>query len=204
MTSVTGTGTCRPNPRWRLVKAGSTLLWLLAAPAFAEPSYYEAFDFQHCLHRTIDNEMNAAPPTGTATKPYLAALALANRQPYSRHRPLSPEQFERMTRNHPTEIAVVYTAQAQDLKTGKTLEKYGVCNLGEGLRCLPDQDFPLAGAHYRPGRSRGALVTLECFAGCASVPTALHNMGYEAMDGERNLEQATALKRFAKTCGRRP
>lgn len=126
MTSVTGTGTCRPNPRWRLVKAGSTLLWLLAAPAFAEPSYYEAFDFQHCLHWTIDNEMNAAPPTGTATKPYLAALALANRQPYSRHRPLSPEQFERMTRNHPTEIAVVYTALAQDLKTGKTLDRKSV------------------------------------------------------------------------------
>lgn len=182
------------------------LALIFAAPVFGEPSNFEAFDFKNCLHWDITNEMygdlNAAP------RGYVSAVKLANRQPYSRHKSMSNAEFERMYEAHPYEVVVVYSALAHDMKSKeyKSIEKYGVCkpHYPKGIECLPNQDFPLSGASYLVVRSKGALPTLRCVAGCTEAPAAIHDMGYEAMDGERNIEQEAALRRFKKMCGRAP
>lgn len=179
------------------------LVFMLAAPAFGEPSYYEAFDFKNCLHWRIDNEMHS-DDLSNEPKQYIAALNLANRQRYSRHKIMSALEAERIYRDHTAEMAVVYSASAYDKRTKKNIDRYGVCNHEVGFTCLPKQDFPLAGAIYRRIRSKGALETSVCVAGCADAPAAIHYMGYENMDNERNIEQEAALKKYRKICGRAP
>jgi len=185
------------------------LVWLalvFASPVFGEPSNFEAFDFKNCLRWEITNEMygdlNAAP------RQYVAAVALANRQPYSRHKSMSVQEFERMYENHFHDVVVVYSALARDMKSKeyKSIEKFGVCkpNYPRSIKCLPNQDFPLSGASYQTVRSKGALTTLRCVSGCSSAPATIHDMGYEAMNGERNIEQVAALGKFNKLCGRAP
>jgi hypothetical protein len=182
------------------------LALIFSASVFGEPSNFEAFDFKNCLHWGITNEMygdlNAAP------RGYVAAVELANRQPYSRHKSMSNAEFERMYEDHLYEVVVVYSALARnrESKQYKSIEKYGVCKLHypRGIECLPNQDFPLSGASYQVVRSKGALPTLRCVGGCSEAPVAIHDMGYETMDGERNIEQESALRRFKKMCGRTP
>ena len=183
------------------MKPFAFLIFLLATPALAEPAYYEAFDAHACLHWKIDNEMPGAADEMPAA--YRQAVDLANRQPYSRHRPLSAEVFERMYREHAAEVVVVYSARAYDRKLHREIEKFGACSLGEGLRCLPGQDFPLAGASYRRGPAQGTQATAICIAGCGNAPTAIYDMGYENMENERHLEHARALARFERKCGKR-
>ena len=179
------------------------LLLILAAPALGEPGHYEAFDFKNCLHWKIDNEMytNAF---SNAPERYLAALKVANRQPFSRHKPMSVAELDVMYRDHPDEMVVVYSAHAYDNNAKKNIEKYGVCNQRIGLACLPNQDFPLAGASYKQTRSKGALATSACVAACTGVPATLHYMGYENMEGEKNLERESAFRKFRKMCVRAP
>jgi hypothetical protein len=179
------------------------LFLMLATPAFGEPAYYEAFDFNNCLHWKITNEMHG-DDLSNEPKQYIAALNLANRQPYSRHKKMSVDEFDRMYRDHPNDVVVVYSAYAYDKKKKKDIDKYGVCNYTAGFTCLPNQDFPLAGASYKKVRSKGVLTTSVCVAGCTGAPAALHYMGYENMDGERNIEQEVAFGKFRKLCGRAP
>ncbi len=179
---------------------------VFSAPVFGEPSSFEAFDFKNCLHWTITNEMYG--DLGAAPRGYVAAVELANRQPYSRHKNMSYEAFQRMYEEHGHEVVIVYSALAHDMKSKepKDIEKYGVCkpHHPRGIECLPDQDFPLAGASYKTIRSKGALATSVCVAGCTNTPAAIHDMGYETMDGERNIEREAAQKKFRKICGRTP
>lgn len=176
------------------------LAFLFAVPAFGESANFEAFDFKNCLHWTITNEMHGND-LRNEPKQYIAALELANRQPYSRHKPMSADEFDRMYRDHPGEVVVAYSAYAYDKKKRMDIEKYGVCNHPDRIACLPKQDFPLAGASFKEIRSKGALATLVCVTGCTGVPATLHDMGYETMDGERNIEQEAALRKFRKMCG---
>lgn len=186
-----------------------SLAWLaliFAAPVFGEPSNFEAFDYKNCLRWEITNEMygdlNAAP------RQYVAAVELANRQPFSRHKRMSVQESESMYEHHFYEVVVVYSALARDMKSKeyKSIEKFGVCksHYPRGIQCLPNQDFPLSGASYQAVRSKGALTTLRCVAGCSGTPATIHDVGYEAMDGERNIEQEAALSKFNKLCGRAP
>ncbi len=179
------------------------LALMLATPAFGEESNYEAFDFRNCLHWNITNTMHGDDLSKEPER-YIAALNLANRQPYSRHKTMSNVEFERMYRDHSDEVVVVYSAYAYDKNKKKDIEKYGVCNYTAGFTCLPNQDFPLAGASYKAIRSKGELVTSVCVAGCTGAPAAIHDMGYETMDGERNIEREAAQKKFRKICGRTP
>jgi hypothetical protein len=185
------------------MKAVAYLVLMLATPAFGEPAYYEAFDFKNCLHWKIDNEMYG-DALHEAPRQYVAALNLANQQPYSRHKVMSAVEFDRMYRDHPDEVVVVYSAYAHDQANGKEVEKYGVCSHVTGLRCLPNQDFPLAGASYKRIRSKGALVTSVCVSGCVAAPARIYYMGYENTEGERNVERESALGKFRKMCGRAP
>jgi len=185
------------------MKAFTYLALMLATSAvFGEPAYYEAFDYKDCLRWKITNEMHG-DDLSQEPKQYIAALDLANRQPYSRHKKMSAVEFERMYKDHPGEVVVVYSAYAHDKKKN-TIEKFGVCNHTIGITCLPDQDFPLAGASYKEIRSKGKLPTLRCVAGCTGAPAMIHDIGYEAMDGERNIEHEAALRKFRKTCARAP
>ena len=185
------------------MKTVAYLVLTLAAPAFAEPAYYEAFDFKNCLHWKIDNEMYG-DDLNSAPKPYIAALNLANRQPHSRHKSMSADELDRMYREHPEEVAVVYSARAYDRKKQRDISKYGVCTYAAGLRCLPNQDFPLAGASYKKSPSRGKLAAEVCVSGCADVPTAIHDMGYENLDGAKNVEREAAFEKHKRKCGRAP
>jgi hypothetical protein len=101
-------------------------------------------------------------------------------------------------------VVIVYSAYAYDKKKKKDIDKYGVCNYTVGLTCLPNQDFPLAGASYKRIRSKGELVTSVCVDGCTGAPATIHNMGYETMNGERNIEKEAAQRKFRKICGRTP
>lgn len=184
------------------------LAWLslvVSASVFGEPSNYEAFDFKNCLRWSITNEVY---DLNTAPKQYAAAVQLANRQPYSRHKNMSASEFDNMYEKHSYEVVVVFSALAHDMKSKehKSIEKYGVCkpHYPRGIECLPNQDFPLSGASYQAVRSKGALTTFRCVAGCSNTPATVHDMGYEAMDGERNIEQEATLRKFKKLCGRAP
>lgn len=179
------------------------LVLMLTTPAFGEPAYYEAFDFKNCLHWKIDNEMYGGD-LSKAPRSYIAALGLANRQPYSRHKTMPAADFDRMYQEHSGEVVVIYSASAYDKNQKMDITKYGVCNHAVGLACLPNQDFPLAGASYKEAHSKGVLTTSVCVAGCTDVPAAIHYMGYENMDGERNIEQEIAVGKFRKICGRAP
>lgn len=177
------------------------LFLMLATSAYGEPAHYEAFDFKKCLHWKITNEMRG-DDLSNEPKEYIAALNLANRQPYSRHKKMSADEFDRMYREHPNNVVVVYSANAYAEKQKTSIEKFGVCNYTAGFTCLPNQDFPLTGASYKKVRSKGALTTSVCVAGCTDAPAALHYMGYENMDGDRNIEHEVALGKFSKICGR--
>jgi hypothetical protein len=185
------------------MKTVAYLALMLSIPAFGETSNYDAFDFKNCLHWGITNEMHG-DDLSNEPKQYIAALNLANRQPYSRHKNMSAVEFDRMYRDHPDEVVVVYSAYAYDKKKNKNIDKYGVCNYTVGFTCLPNQDFPLAGASYKTIRSKGELVTSVCVAGCTGAPATIHDMGYETMGGERNIEQEAAQRKFRKICGRTP
>lgn len=188
------------------MKYVACLVFVLATPAFGEPTHFEAFDFKNCLRWEITNEMYGAP--NSAPQGYVAAVELANQQPYSRHKDMSNTELDRMYEDHPDEVVVVYSALARDMKSkdNKYIERYGVCkpHPPKGIKCLPKQDFPLSGATYQKAPSKGALPTLRCVAGCSKAPATIHDMGYEAMDGERNVEQGVALEKFKKICGRAP
>lgn len=112
------------------------LALMLATPAFGEESNYEAFDFRNCLHWNITNTMHGDDLSKEPER-YIAALNLANRQPYSRHKTMSNVEFERMYRDHSDEVVVVYSAYAYDKNKKKDIEKYGVCNYTAGFTCLP-------------------------------------------------------------------
>jgi hypothetical protein len=178
---------------------------MLSTPAFGEPANFEAFDFKNCLHWTITNEMHG-DDLRNEPKQYIAALELANRQPYSRHKTMSAVEFDRMYKDHFYEVVIVYSALAHGIRSKKVIEKYGVCRFTNppGIACLPNQDFPLAGAQYTKTRSKGDLPTLRCVAGCEGSPAVIHDMGYENMGNEKNIEQEAALRRFTKVCGRAP
>jgi hypothetical protein len=183
------------------IKAVASMVLVLASPAFGAPAYYEAFDFKSCLHWKINNEIHG-DDLSQESKQYIAALELEKRQPYSWHKFMSAKVQTRMTEADSYKLVVVHSAYAYDSKTKKYFEKYGVCN--NGIACLPNQDFPLAGASYKKIRSKGALTTLGCVAGCTDAPATIHDMGYENMDGERNIEQEANLEKFRKVCGRAP
>lgn len=185
------------------MKAVANLVLMLAASADGEPTYYDAFNFKSCLHWKIDNEMYG-DSLSNAPKQYIAALNLANRQPYSRHKTMSAAELDRMYQENSGEVVVIYTATAYDKNKKTDITKYGVCNHDGGLTCLPNQDFPLAGSTYKEARSKGVLTTSVCVAGCTDAPTAIHFMGYENMDGEKNVEPEVALGKFRKMCGRAP
>ena len=185
--------------------AACLVLMLAASAAFGEPSNYEAFDFKNCLHWEITNEMHG-DDLSQESKKYIAALNLANRQLYSLHKKMSAIEYDQIYKDHLYETVAVYSAYAYDKKNKKDVDKYGVCKPQppRGIKCLPKQDFPLSGASYQVARSKGDLPTLRCEAGCTGVPATIHDMGYEAMDGERNIEQEAALRKFNKMCGRAP
>ncbi|MDP9109300.1 MAG: hypothetical protein M3N23_09565, partial [Pseudomonadota bacterium] len=104
------------------MKALALLVLLIATPALSEPAYYEAFDFKNCLHWNIDNEMHGAD-LGKEPKQYLAALHLANRQRYSRHKFMSAGEFDDVYRQHFAEVAIVYSASGFDTKNKRRVEK---------------------------------------------------------------------------------
>ena len=187
------------------MKAVAYLVLMLATSAFGEPANYEAFDFKNCLHWNITNEMHG-DDLKNEPKQYIAALELANRQPYSRHKIMSAEELTRMYEAHPYEMVIVYSAYAYEKKSKKDIEEYGVCrgNHPTGIACLPNQHFPLAGARYKEIRSKGPLATLVCVAGCTGAPATIHDMGYENMEGEKNIEREAALRKFRKMCGGAP
>lgn len=117
---------------------------------------------------------------------------------------MSAAEFDRMYREHSGEVVVIYTASAYDRNKKTDITKYGVCNHAGGMTCLPNQDFPLAGSSYKEARSKGVLTTSVCVAGCRDAPAAIHYMGYENMDGERNIDQEVALESLGKCVVERP
>jgi hypothetical protein len=162
------------------------LLVFVVSPAFGASDFYEAFDFTKCRRWAIDNEPHGID-LSLESKEYISALELANRQPKS----LNEER-----------LITVYSAGTRD-KSKKYIEKFGACYGSTSIQvtCLPNQDFPLAGATYKKIRSKGQLVALACVSGCRGVPAFIYDMGYEPMDGERNIEHETAGKKFGKLCG---
>ena len=171
---------------------------MLSSQARGEPSHYEAFDFKQCLHWSIDNEIR---DVSVEPAQYKTAVELANRQSFSRHRDLTAAELEGLYKDHFYDVAIVFGASAHR-KSKEFVLKYGVCRfVPEGLACMPKQDFPLAGAIYKVTPSRGALRSFSCRAGCDGSPTAIHDMGYENIEGEKNVAHEVALKKFRKMCG---
>jgi hypothetical protein len=178
------------------------LIFFLILPAYGASDFYETFDFKNCLHWYIDNEPHGVE-LSKEPKEYIAALELANRHPYSWHKIESWYELEKMPETGKNKLVSVYSASAGHSKNNY-VQKFGACygNLSVGITCLPKQNFPLTGATYRAIKSKGILTTLACVAGCKTgAPAYIYYMGYENMEGERNIEHETAKKRFIKVCG---
>jgi hypothetical protein len=162
--------------------------------AFAAVTYLEAFDFENCLHWHVTTDGGGDSPA------YKAARNLADRQPDSHLNRTITEWTTYETGRTP----FVYVAGA---RTGnnKYIEKFGVCyyqtaTKKSSFRCLQIQDFPFAGATYQEIKSKGQLPTLQCIKGCIRVPAFIHDMGYENMEGETNVEAERAQSKFRKIC----
>jgi hypothetical protein len=146
----------------------------------------EAFDFTRCAQWSISSDSyNTIEPLETRK------FELAQAQ-------LSAKLGEAAERDGWS----VYSAY--QTKGARTAGKYGACRStanGNGFECLAGFDFPIAGQKFTLARSRGKLPTLRCIAGCgASGIAAIHDMGYENMEGETNVEQGANVKRFAREC----
>lgn len=165
--------------------------YLFAGPAFAVYSlsgYMQAFDFDNCLIWNIHSELPFAE-SGMEPPALKAAQALAN---------LPMNMY-----------FGIHTAFALN-KPDESIEKYGVCKYktetrgSDEITCLPGLDFPLSGATYSQIRSKGQLPSLKCVSGCRGVPSFVYDLGYENMNGERNIELEAAERKFRKHCGGAP
>ena len=167
-----------------------------SSSAFAAVTYLEAFDFKNCLH------WHATTVGGGDSPAYKAASILADSQPDSH---LNRKIIE-WTTYETGRTPFVYVAGTHT-NNKKHVEKFGVCYYQTAtkkshFRCLPSQDFPFAGATYQAIKSKGRLPTFQCVKGCIGVPEFIHDMGYENMEGETNVEAERAQSRFRKICKR--
>ena len=169
-----------------------------SSATFAAGTYLEAFDFKNCLHWHADSDAGGESPA------YKAARILADRQPDSHLNRTVSEWTTYETGRTP----FVYAAGAfTDATEDKFIEKFGVCYYQTAIkkpqfRCLPNQDFPFAGATYQRIKSKGQLQTLQCIQGCIGVPELIHDKGYENEEGETNIEAKQARLKFRKICKR--
>lgn len=169
-----------------------------SSATFAASTSFEAFDFKNCLHWYVDSDVGGVSPPA-----YKAARILADRQPYSDlNRTVEWTDYE-IGRTPFVYAAGAFTDATQD----KFIEKFGVCYYQRAIkkpqfRCLPNQDFPFAGATYQEIKSKGQLQTFQCIKGCIGVPEFIHDMGYEPEEGETNIEAERAQSKFRKICKR--
>lgn len=164
--------------------------------AFAAVTYLEAYDFKDCLHWHMTTDSGGDSPG------YKAASILADSQPDSH---INRKVIEWTTYETGRTPFVYVAGTRTDAK--RDIEKFGVCYYQTAtkkshFRCLSSQDFPFAGATYQQIKSKGQLPTLQCVKGCIGVPEFIHDMGYENMEGETNVEAERAQSKFDKICKR--
>jgi hypothetical protein len=186
------------------MRAMACFLFISMSSAFASSDFYEAFDPKGCLRWSIDNEPHGIE-LSKEPKEYITAFELAKRQHNSWYKVESWAEMDRMSHKERDKLVSLYSAAGQG-RANKYIAKFGACygSASSVITCLPNQDFPLAGASYRKVRSKGALITLACVRGCNGVPAFIYDMGYENMEGERNIEHEYAKKKFRRLCGHAP
>lgn len=85
-------------------------------------------------------------------------------------------------------------------------ENYGYCTMSKDeISCDVDSSkgFPLRGATFRHVEGYGSLPSYRCTKGCAkSVPTMIHDQGYENEPGDKNVWGEKMYKKFVKKCGK--
>jgi hypothetical protein len=111
------------------------------------------------------------------------------------------QELDQLPTANVNKLISVYSAGVTSI-SNVYISQFGACygNPTVGITCLPNQDFPLSGASYRLIASKGELKTFACSKGCNMAPDFIYDMGYENMEGERNIEHEAAIKKFSKVC----
>ena len=175
-----------PNVRHHMRTVATVFLWLgLGGDAVSATTEFEAFDFRHCIHWAISSDS------------------------YNTIEPLETRRFQAADVQMRTLLGSAASDDwsifsAHEVNGRSTDGKYGACRQmrnGRSFECLAGFDFPLTGNKFIRSKSKGQLPTLVCAVGCkgASVHT-LHDMGYESMEGETNIEHKQIAKQFEKKC----
>ena len=174
--------------------------WVVNAHAASD--FYEAFNFKKCLYYLIDNEPHGIALSKESAE-YMAAYRRANEHPNSLYKIKSLQALEQLSEEKTNKLVKVYSGAVKG-KNGLYISQYGACygSTTVGLSCLPGQKFPLSGASYRLIPSKGELKTFACTTGCDDAPDFIYDMGYENMDGERNIEHEAAMRKFRNRCGK--
>lgn len=162
---------------------------LICVPLFCSAASFEfeAFDLKNCSHWIFSSDSYPSPNVDlTGNRNYLkAAASLAKSNP-----------------NYEKEGWSIYSAHNNTNPV--SLSKFGACRLSNDankFECLKAYDFPLSAAAYTIIKYRGQLPTYICTANCeATAIRNIYDMGYENMDGERNIEYEIMNRKFKRLC----
>lgn len=159
-------------------------LWLLAV-LYATTSVgatieLQAFDFNRCLHWHMTSDTG-----GAESKAYRAALA-------------------RLQPSYSIFSAGAFTAD------GGYIERFGICSFQYKdrkaiFRCLPEQDYPFAGAAFEmsPSQPFRSVTVLSCVTGCGKgIPQHIHEISQDIPDNIKAFEAAEQARtsKFRRLC----
>ena len=168
------------------MKAIVFMLGVFAGAAHSANSELEAFDFVRCEHWSISSDSVGSTDPVQARKRAAAQAHLVSRL------------------GQAAESLGWWIFVATKMDNPDGADRYGACRLtndGKRFECIDGSAFPLAGLSFVLGRSKGKLSTYVCAATCkAGTIKAVHDMGYENMEGETNVEQIRNASTFAKKC----
>ncbi len=157
------------------MKAPFVIALQLIAAAQAATIELEALEPAKCLSWSISAPVDGSMPSAIFASKLIAA--------------------------HPSSSTLlIYSATAH--RAGfEPVEKIGACtNANQTLRCLPNQDFPLAGAKYEIRQKRSTSPYYLCVSKCDSAPKVLYSLMLN--EGQANKQLARAQAKLKRKCHR--
>jgi hypothetical protein len=155
------------------MKAPFVIALQLLATAQAATIELEALEPTKCLSWSISAPVDESLPSAISASKLIAG------------HPNSPALF-------------IYSATAH--RTGYApVDKMGACtNANQTLHCLPNQDFPLAGAKYEIRQARSDSPYYLCVGKCGTAPKVLYSLMLN--EGQTNKQMVRARAKLKRKC----
>lgn len=174
-----------------------------SAVAHAAATSFEAYDFKRCQRWSITDDVDTNTPMFSKAEQLLHALT---------------SSAQKGKPNAVGDDAKVFSMSTfLDKEQSKYVQHFGVCTYSESnqsvrLKCLSNQDYPLADATYSGAiyieqtigaKGVKALPPMRCVAGCReAMPSVMYSMHMEDDASDASREWKRIYTRFQRICGR--